>query len=144
MDVLESVIGLGPNIFYGATLAACILVFRANKPDSKKGKVLFIDASDQVRVGRAQNYLEADQADKIYSWYSDFKNAKNHAKVASLKDIASNGWSLNIPLYVEKTDESTLPSVKESTVNFKQSLEDVWQSEAKLKKILKDFSLLTE
>ena len=43
-DVLEAVIGLGPNIFYGATLAACILVFRANKPVSKEGKVLFIDA----------------------------------------------------------------------------------------------------
>lgn len=143
-DILEAVIGLGPNIFYGATLSACILVFRANKPDNKEGKVLFIDASDQVKVGRAQNYLEGDHADKIYSWYSNFKNVKNHAKVALLKDIAANGWSLSIPLYVEKIDESITPSIKETTSDFKKSLESVWRSEETLKRALKDFSLLTE
>jgi type I restriction enzyme M protein len=47
MDVLEAVIGLGSNIFYGATLSACILIFRANKEKRKKNKVLFIDASDR-------------------------------------------------------------------------------------------------
>jgi len=143
-DILEAVIGLGPNIFYGATLSACILVFRTNKPDNKEGKVLFIDASDQVKIGRAQNYLESDHADKIYSWYSNFKNVKNHAKVALLKDIAANGWSLSIPLYVEKIDESILPSVKETTSDFKKSLESVWKSEETLKRVLKDFSLLTK
>lgn len=141
-DVLEAVIGLGPNIFYGASLAACILVFRANKPDNKEGKVLFIDASDQVKVGRAQNYLEKEHADQIYTWYTNFKNAKDHAKVVSLKEIAANNWSLNIPLYVERENISNLPSVKQTTVDFKKSLEEVWESEEKLKRLLKDFSLI--
>lgn len=142
MDVLESVIGLGPNIFYGASLAACILVFRANKTDKKEGKVLFIDASDQVKVGRAQNYLEKEHADRIYSWYTSFKNVKDHAKVVSLKEIAGNNWSLNIPLYVERENISHLPTVKQTTIDFKKSLEDVWESEKKLKRLLKDFSLI--
>src|SRR5690606_11443695 len=55
-DMLEAVIGLGPNIFYGTQLAACVMVFKQKKEKAKKDKVLFIDASDQVRVGRAQNY----------------------------------------------------------------------------------------
>jgi len=57
-DLLESVIGLGANIFYGTSLAACLLIFNKQKPKDRLGKVLFIDASDQVREGRAQNYLE--------------------------------------------------------------------------------------
>lgn len=141
-DTLEAVIGLGPNIFYGASLAACILVFRANKPDKKEKKVLFIDASDQIKVGRAQNYLEQEHADQIYKWYSDFKDVKDHVKVATLKDIEANDWSLNIPLYVDKTAKNDLPPLKESTSELKGLLDDVWESEAELEKLLKEFSLL--
>jgi len=141
-DTLEAVIGLGPNIFYGASLAACILVFRANKPDNKEKKVLFIDASDQIKVGRAQNFLEQTHADQIYSWYSNFKNIKDHVAVATLKDIAANDWSLNIPLYVEKTAKNDLPPLREAAADFKSLLDDVWQSESELEKLLKEFSLL--
>lgn len=141
-DTLEAVIGLGPNIFYGASLAACILVFRANKPDKKEGKVLFIDASDQIKVGRAQNYLEQSHADQIYAWYTNFKDVEDHAKVATLKDIGENDWSLNIPLYVEKIATSDLPPLKEATADLKELLDDVWSSEAELEKLLKEFSLL--
>lgn len=141
-DNLEAVIGLGPNIFYGASLAACILVFRANKPDKKEGRVLFIDASDQIKVGRAQNFLEQEHANQIYSWYSGFKDVKDHVKVATLKNIEDNDWSLNIPLYVKKTPKDDLPSVSEATDDFKKLLDDVWASEAKLENLLKEFSLL--
>ncbi|MEI8617620.1 N-6 DNA methylase [Pseudoalteromonas sp. B193] len=67
--MLEAVIGLGPNVFYGTQLAACVMVFKQNKPADKKGKVLFIDASDQIRVGRAQNFLEPNHVQQIYDWY---------------------------------------------------------------------------
>lgn len=142
MDILEAVIGLGPNIFYGAGIAACVLVFRANKPDNKEGKILFIDASDQVKICRAQNYLEQNHADQIYSWYSAFKDVKNHTKVATMKDIAANDWSLSIPLYVDKAIEDNLPSVEQATEDLKKSLEDVKDSEKKLKNLLKELSLI--
>ena len=57
MDILEAVIGLGPNLFYGTGLAACILVFRQAKPKSRRKKVLMIDASKEFKRGRAQNEL---------------------------------------------------------------------------------------
>lgn len=142
MDVLEAVIGLGPNIFYGASLAACVLIFRANKPDNKENKVLFIDASDQVRIGRAQNYLDKEHVEKIYRWYSDFKNIENHVKVATLKDIKANDFNLNIPLYVEKKIENNLPTIEEASKDLQESLKATWKSEEKLKELLKEFSLL--
>ncbi len=142
MDVLEAVIGLGSNIFYGASLAACVLIFRANKPDKKENKVLFIDASDQVRIGRAQNYLDKEHVDTIYRWYSDFKNVENHVKVATLKDIKANDFNLNIPLYVEKKIENNLPSMEEAARDLQESLKATWESEEKLKGLLKEFSLL--
>lgn len=142
MDALEAVIGLGSNIFYGASLAACILVFRANKPNNKEGKVLFIDASDQVKIGRAQNYLEQEHVDQIFDWYSNFKNVKNSVAIATKKDIIENNGNLHIPLYVEKESTIKLPSLSEATQQLKDSLEEVWESEDELKKLLKEFSLI--
>src|SRR5690606_17622059 len=69
-DLLEVVIGLGPNIFYGTSLAASILVFRSQKSKEKQGKVLFIDASDLYKEGRAQNFLEDEHISMIFKTYT--------------------------------------------------------------------------
>ena len=142
MDIIEAVIGLGPNIFYGASISACILVFRAFKKKDKKNKVLFIDALDQVRVGRAQNYLEKEHIERIYKWYRDYKDVQDHAKVAGLEQIETNDFNLNIPLYVEKKIEDNLPSVEEALKSLKQAFEDAVKAEDKMRDKLKEFGLL--
>lgn len=142
MDIVEAVIGLGPNIFYGTQLAACVLVFRALKKKDKKGKVLFIDASDQVRVGRAQNYLETEHIERIYKWYRDYKDVQDHVKVVDLEQIETNDFNLNIPLYVEKKIEDNLPSVKEALKSLKDAFDDAVKAEDKMKEKLKEFGLL--
>ena len=139
-DILEAVIGLGPNIFYGTQLAACVMVFRQNKEAQKKGKVLFIDAADQVRVGRAQNYLEPEHVKQIFDWYKAFNDVENHVKVASLDELKENDFNLNIPLYVEKIIEDNLPSVEEALANLKAAWDASLQAEEKFKKILKGFT----
>jgi type I restriction enzyme M protein len=138
-DLLEAVIGLGANIFYGTQLAACVLIFRQNKEASKKKKVLFIDGSDQVRVGRAQNYLEESHVHQLFDWYSAFENVKNYVKVVSLGEIAENDYNLNIPLYVEKIIEDNLPSVEEALSDLKSAWEESQKAEEKFKKQLKEF-----
>jgi len=138
-DMLEAVIGLGPNIFYGTQLAACVMVFKQNKDIDKKGKFLFIDASDQVRIDRAQNYLEPEHVNKIFNWYKNFANVKNHAKVATIDDLKENDFSLNIPLYVEKIIEDKLPSVEEAIADLKTAWNASLQAEEKFKTILKNF-----
>ena len=139
-DLLEAVIGLGPNIFYGTQLAACIMVFRQNKEAAKKSKVLFIDASEQVRVGRAQNYLEPAHVQQIYDWYKNFSDVENYVKVATLDDLKENDYNLNIPLYVEKIIEDNLPSVEEALVDLKAAWDASLQAEEKFRTILERFT----
>ena len=138
-DLLEAVIGLGANIFYGTQLAACVLIFRQNKESSKKKKILFIDGSDQVRVGRAQNYLEENHVKQIYDWISAFENVENYVKVVNYNEIAENDFNLNIPLYVEKIIEDNLPSVEDALADLKIAWNESLQSEEKFKTILKQF-----
>lgn len=138
-DMLEAVIGLGPNIFYGTQLAACVMVFKQYKEEQKKDKVLFINASDQVRVGRAQNFLEPTHVQQIYSWAEAYEDVENYVKIASLEDIVENDFNLNIPLYVEKIIEDNLPSVEEALADLKEAWKESQESEEKFKKILKDF-----
>jgi type I restriction enzyme M protein len=138
-DLLEAVIGLGPNIFYGTQLAACVMVFRQNKEAPKKDKVLFIDASDQIRVGRAQNYLETEHNNQIFEWYNGYKDVENYVKVASNADLDGNDYNLNIPLYVEKIIEDNLPSVEEALDDLKTAWDESLKAEEKFKTILKEF-----
>jgi len=138
-DILEAVIGLGPNVFYGTQLAACVMVFKQNKDADKKGNVLFIDASEQIRVGRAQNHLEPEHVQQIYQWYSDYQDVENYAKVASFEDLKENDFNLNIPLYVEKIIEDNLPSVEEAMTDLKGAWQASLEAEEKFKTILKGF-----
>ncbi|MDH7462611.1 class I SAM-dependent DNA methyltransferase [Chitinophagaceae bacterium 26-R-25] len=138
-DMLEAVIGLGPNLFYGTPLAACVMVFKQNKEEAKKGKVLFIDASEQVRVGRAQNFLEKEHVQQIFNWYQDFKDVENYVKVAYQEDLKENDYNLNIPLYVEKVIEDNLPSAEEALADLKTAWNESLKAEEKFKNILKEF-----
>ncbi len=138
-DLLEAVIGLGSNIFYGTQLAACVMVFKQNKEANKKHKVLFIDASDQVRVGRAQNFLEAEHVDQIFKWYDDYSDVADYVKLADVADLVENDFNLNIPLYVEKIIEDNLPSVEEALADLKVAWKESLHAEEKFRTILKRF-----
>lgn len=141
MDLLEAVVGLGPNIFYGTQLAACIMVFRAGKPKPRRKKVIFIDASDQIRTGRAQNFLEPEHVQRIFEWYSEGKDIENHVKVATMDEIAENDHNLNIPLYVEKIIEDDLPTVEEALADLKTAWHDCQEAEENLKTKLREFGV---
>ncbi len=143
-DLLEAVIGLGANIFYGTTLAACILVFRSHKPKSRKGKVLFIDGSDQVKVGRAQNYLEKEHVDQLYDWYLKGKDVVNNTRLVSLNEIQQKDFNLNIPLYIEKDVIDNLPSLEIAIKDLEEAAAEAWKAEDKFKKLLIEFNLLNQ
>ncbi len=138
-DMLEAVIGLGPNIFYGTQLAACVMVFKQIKEADKKDKVLFIDASKQLRVGRAQNYLEPDHINRIHTWYKSYSDVENYVKVSSIDELKENDYNLNIPLYVEKIIEDNLPSVEVALADLKTAWEASQEAEERFKKLLNNF-----
>jgi type I restriction enzyme M protein len=122
MDLVEAVIGLAPNLFYGTGLAACILVLRKRKPAKHKKKVLIADASRLFRKGRAQNYLEPEHAAEILAWYKGFSDVQDCAKVVSLDDIKSEDWTLNISRYVLPPLQEDIPPLPEAIAAFKDAL----------------------
>ncbi|WP_275293444.1 N-6 DNA methylase [Amycolatopsis sp. La24] len=104
-DLIEAVIGLGPQLFYGTGIPACILVLRpvGSKPKDRAGKVLFINADRDYREGRAQNYLEPEHIEKIVSAYRTFEDVPGFARVISRDELAENDDNLNIRRYVDTT-----------------------------------------
>ena len=142
MDLLEAVIGLGPNLFYGTGLAACILVFRQRKKRDRKNKVLILDASKEFKTGRAQNELLPEHVARIHGWYRDYKDVAGVARVVTLEEIAANDHNLNIPRYVEpKTDQESI-TVEEAMQRLRRSAEAAFAAEEKLVGILKREGLL--
>jgi len=103
-DVVEAVIGLAPNLFYGTGLAACVLILRRQKTPERAGKVLFINGEKLFKRGRAQNTLEPDHAATLLDAYQAFTDTDGLAHVATLDEIASHDHNLNIPLYVAPAD----------------------------------------
>ena len=100
LDLLDAVIGLGPNLFYNSPMEACVVVCRTRKPPERWGKVLFINAVAEVTRERAQSFLEDDHIEKIVRAYADFTEAPGFSHAATLAEIRSHGANLSIPLYV--------------------------------------------
>ncbi len=99
-DVVDAVIGLAPNLFYGTGLAACVLVLCLDRPAERTGKVLFINGEQLYKRGRNQNTLERQHAQQILGAYRSYGDIDGLVRVADLEEIAGNDFNLNIPLYV--------------------------------------------
>ncbi len=142
MDLLEAVIGLGPNLFYGTGLAACILIFRQRKKPDRRRKVLIVDASKEFKTGRAQNELLPEHVEHIYQWYRKYQDVTGIARVVTLDDIAANDHNLNIPRYVEpKNDQQTI-TVDQAMKRLQQSAEAAFAAEQRLIQILTNERIL--
>jgi len=142
MDLLEAVIGLGPNLFYGTGLAACILVFRQRKAKGRKNKVLILDASKEFKTGRAQNELLSEHVERISGWVRDFKDVEGVARVVTIEEIASNDHNLNIPRYVEPRVEQETVTVEEAMRKLRESANAAFAAEDRLVELLKREGLL--
>ena len=142
MDLLDAVIGLGPNLFYGTGLAACILIFRQRKRKDRKKKVLIIDASHEYKTGRAQNELLPENVERICGWYSDYQNVEGISRVVTLDDITANDHNLNIVRYVESKNKQQVLTVDEAMKRLRDSAAATFEAEEKLIGILKRASLI--
>ena len=105
-DLVECVIGLGPNLFYNSPMEACLLITKTNKAEDRQGKVLIINAVKEVRQDKNIAFLEQKHIDKIYQTYRQFEDVEGFAKVASIEEILENKGSLNIAQYVSNVDAS--------------------------------------
>lgn len=105
-DQIEAVIGLGANLFYNSPMEAMILVGNNNKPQDRKGKVLFINGKDDVIDNKGLAYLTPEHIDKFYKAFKAFEDIPHYAKVASLEEILSHNGNMNINFYVKRENSN--------------------------------------
>ena len=104
-DVVEAVIGLGPNLFYNSPMEACILICNKGKKKDRHEKILFINAVNDVRRESAFSYLTDDHVAKIHKAFVGFKDIDGFAKVIPAPSILANNGNLNIALYVSNVQQ---------------------------------------
>lgn len=131
-DLVECVIGLGPNLFYNSPMEACLLITKTNKEASKKGKILIINAVKEVRQDKNIAYLELQHIEKIYQAYKAFQDQDGFCKVVDIEEVLSRNASLNMPLYVSNVDNSA------EKVSLDEALQNWTQSSKVLKKSMDD------
>lgn len=144
-NLLDAVIGLPENLFYGTSIPACILVFKKNRPTTD---VLFIDASKKDENGNLryikasnQNELAKVHIDNIADAYLKRVEQVSFAHVASLDEIKKNEYNLNIPRYVDSFEEEEIIDIKEVQENIVQLKKEIAVAEAKMDAYLKELGL---
>ena len=135
-DLVECVIALGKNLFYNSIMEACLLITNNNKPSSRKGKILFIDAREEVKREKTISYLLPNHIDKIFKSYMDFETKENFTYVATIKEVLKNESSLNIPLYVKNTNTDLIVNPNVAYSNWINSSEELKKSMNQLFEIL--------
>ena len=119
-DLIEAIIGLPSNLFYGTGIPACILIINKNKEEHKKGKVLFIDASNDYQEGKNQNVLRDEDIQKIVSTYDAWEDVDKYSRVVTLEEIRENDYNLNIARYIDTTEEEEQIDVAEALRQLRQ------------------------
>lgn len=104
LNRLDAVIGLAPNLFHGTSIPVCLLVLKSNR-GANENNILFIDASKEFKPGKNQNSLTDENISKIVNAYVARQDVDKFAHVASMDEIASNDYNLNIPRYVDTFEE---------------------------------------
>ncbi len=125
-DLVECVIGLGANLFYNSPMEmeACVVICRTRKPAARRGKLLLIDAVNEVARERAVSFLKAEHLARIESAYAAFADEVGFARVASRADVEAQGWSLSIPLYVKRPT----PASADASAGPAPTLREAWDA----------------
>lgn len=136
-DVIECVLGLGPNLFYNSPMEACVVVCRTAKPKARKNKILFINAVNEVTRERAQSFLTDDHIERIVRAYEIFKDEPGLARVATLEEIRAKDGNLSIPLYVAPVNGEATTSGNLPQPNLQDALTSWLESSRTVKKAIK-------
>lgn len=135
-NLLDAVIGLPANLFYGTSIPTCVLVFKGREARGDRKDILFIDASNEFEKGKNQNKLTEENINKIVETYINREDIDKYAHVASMKEIEENDYNLNIPRYVDTFEEEEVIPLPEITKELKDVDSKIQSTSAEL------FSLL--
>lgn len=144
-NLIDAVIGLPENIFYGTSIPACLIVFKRGR---KNSDILFIDASKGFVKDKAKNKLRPEDIEKIvktYRAYSDGDNAsaeiEKFSHIATVDEVKANEYNLNIPRYVDTFEEEEIIDIEQvnnEIADLKVKIADI---EAQMDKYLTELGL---
>jgi type I restriction enzyme M protein len=137
-DLVEAVVGLPPNLFYGTGIPAAILVTNREKKRERKAKVLFIEASREFRSGTSQNYLRDEDVKRIAATFHAWKDVEKYARVVDLDEIEKNDFNLNISRYVETADAAEKVDVAAAIAKLREAEKKRAEAEAKMNGFLRE------
>jgi type I restriction enzyme M protein len=140
-DLVECVLGLGPNLFYNSPMEACVVICRTQKPKARRGKILFINAVNEVTRERAQSFLTAEHLQRIVRAYKHFNDEPGFTRVVPIEEIRAKVGNLSIPLYVGGETQVQTDAATEMTPTALPDALDAWldssnQVRAALSKLL--------
>lgn len=120
-DLLEAIIGLGPNLFYNSPMEAMIMVCNRNKSDGMKGKILFVNAVNEVVRKNAESKLEPQHIEKISKAFFEKKDVEHFCKVVDNQTVLDNGSNMTISLYaMPKIEREIVLALSDSINNWNQ------------------------
>ena len=134
---IYAVIGLPSNMFYNTSIPTCIIVLKKHREGRD---VLFIDASNLFEKEKKQNVMNDEHIDKVLELYNDRKTVDKLAYLATYEDIKANDFNLNIPRYVDTSEEEKAIDLKMLTRNIKETNQAIKESNAALMAMLNDLT----
>lgn len=142
-NLLDTVIGMPPNLFYGTSIPTCVLVFKGREARTTKD-ILFIDASNEFDKGKNQNKLTSDNIAKIIETYENREDIEKYAYVASLDEIKENDYNLNIPRYVDTFEEEEVTPLPQLAQELAEVRQGITESTDKLFEMLSELQGTTD
>ena len=124
---IYAIIGLPSNLFYGTSIPTIVMVLKKKRTTKD---ILFIDASNDFEKGKNQNKLSDANIEKIIKAYRERKDIPKYAHVASIEEIRENDYNLNIPRYVDTTEEEEEIDINEVKALLEQDKKEIAELEA--------------
>ncbi len=137
-NLLDSVIGLPPNLFFGTGIPATILIFKKGR---KKDDILFIDASLEFEKDKNQNRLTNENIEKIVTTYKNRKEIEKYSHIATLEEIKENDYNLNIPRYVDTFEEEEPVNIEDTKKSIEKIEKELIDLKREMNKYLTELGL---
>jgi type I restriction enzyme M protein len=143
-DLVEAVIGLAPNLFYGTGIPACILIVHRDRPADRKGRVLFVHGAEEMVAGKNQNTLSDANVRRLVEAFHVFRDEERFSRVVPLEEIAENDYNLNISRYVQTAEEEERIDVAAEVAKLNELRARRDEAEARMTGFLRELGYAAE
>lgn len=134
-DAVECVISLGPNLFYNSSMVSCLLITNKNKKENRRGKILFIQAVNEVRNEKTISYLDPQHIERIHNAYLNFNSEKTFSEIVSNEMILEDkNARLSVQLFVKENEiveelfDDLINDWKQSSIALKDSMNELFKT----------------